>query len=223
MTLSIPGIPDNVQAYLRELEHRVAVLETSSRLYNSAIREGTLRIQDSSGNPMVTLGKLDDGSYGIIIQNSTPSTLMRVDSVSGQVFPRQLIPLVYPNSSLVSGLTSGMRPGTNSATFVSLYTGRFSSVGNKIDYDITVFPNAGNMDWQIICQEFGVIGDQVIASGSGETANVQRTGVATLTAANLTSGSDPAGRQMFITLQARKNSGPSTVDINMNNSMTNRP
>jgi hypothetical protein len=215
-SVSVPGVPASLAIWQKEIERRVAVLETSSRLYNSAIREGTLRIQDSSGNPMVTLGKLDDGTYGMLIQSSTGQTLFKVDSVNGQLAPTAILTPVVSVGALLSGAPNGFRPGTQSATYVSIWAHEFWSVGPKVDFNIVAYANAGDMDWRITAHEVGA--PAVVVWGPlNETSNSTRNGTITIPASALLSGTDVAGRRMRLDIEAKKNSGPSTVDISLNN------
>jgi hypothetical protein len=213
-SVSIPGVPASLAVWQKEIERRVAVLETASRLYNSAIREGTLRIQDASGNPMVTLGKLDDGSYGIHIQNSNGRTLMKNDSVHGQTAPSAYPVPVSTVGSLLSGAVYAFRPGTAQSSFNALWNLDFWSIGDKIDYAIQAYANGASMEWQITVQEVGAAA-VVVAGPNAETTNVNRGGTVTIPASALVSGTDPVGRRIRLSFWARRTSGadPTTADI----------
>jgi hypothetical protein len=213
---------DDFADQIADLQRRMRVQESTSRLISSSIRDGSLTLQDANGAGIVVLGKQADGKHGIAVFDVTGQTLFRVTSEDGQTFPRALIPCESSVSCTLSGSsTQGFRPGTASASFVPLWIGRFSSVGPTVDYDLTAFANGGNMSWQITCNEFGM-GDVVVVGPNVETTNVARTGSFTLGAGNLLSGADPAGRQMVFKVWARINSGATTADVVLNNVPTNR-
>jgi hypothetical protein len=175
---------------------------------------------DEAGDVLVRLGTLDDSTHGIEIRNGNGRTLFKVTSEDGQVAPFVNAVPVSSVGALVSGLTNGFRPGTNSASFVSLWAHEFWSVGDQIDYNIVAWPNAGNMDWQITMHEIGA--SAVVAIGpNNETSNISRSGTFTIPTSALVSGTDVSGRQMRMDIEARKNSGPTTVDVSQNEAPRN--
>jgi len=245
---TVPGVNPDANDYLintiKDMQRRLAALETQPALNNAAVSGGQLTIQDGNYKPVVVLGKQADGTYGlrwfdtsghllggvgqapdathgIFVDDATGATLLKVTSENGQTFPRALIPCVTGSGFLSGSASQGFRPGTTSATFVPIWVGRFSSVGPTVDYDITAYANAGNMSWQITCNEFGM-GDVVVVGPNTETTNVGRSGTFTLGASNIASGTDPAGRQMVFKVWARINSGATTGDVVLNNIPTNR-
>jgi hypothetical protein len=195
-------------------------MESTSRLQSSSIKEGTLRLLDSAGNSIVVLGKQDDGaSHGISVWNANGRSLMWVTSEQGQRAPVSYAAATPNGSASVAG---SLRPGTSSASFFELWRADLYSIGSLVNYDITAFANGGNMDWRILAYEYYAGTPIVVASGN-ETTNVQRTGAITIpsTCLNPGTGSDPAGRNLTLRVEAKKNSGASTVDIAMSAQFAN--
>lgn len=201
--------PASDAEWRRGIEQRLAEVEARGAY------AATLTSIDTDGNELVRIGKLLDGSFGILITDAEGRALFRVDSVSGQTAPFVHPVPVVATTALLSGTTSGFRPGTNSASFVSLWAHEFWSVGDQVDYDLTFYANAGSMDWRITVHEVGA--PAVVAVGPNtETTNVQRAGTLTIPATALVSGTDVAGRRMRLDVEVKKNSGTSTVDASLN-------
>jgi len=207
-----PG-DDNAQLAerLRHMEEKIAALEGVP-----LVGSNLTALDASTGNVLVVAGVLPDGKHGFLVQNSNGRILFRVAAEDGQTAPIQYPPATPSTTGLLSGAVNGFRPGTNSASGVSLWACEFWSVGPKIDYNFTAFANGGNMNWAITCNE---VGGAVLNHAVGsETTNVQRTGTFTISPSVLVAGtgSDPAGRRMRLDFVAAKNSGASTVDIQLN-------
>jgi hypothetical protein len=204
---------DSLGTRLNDIERRLAVQEQTSRLISSSIRDGSITMQDANGVGIVVLGKLADGSHGIQVLNANGRTLFKVTSEGGQSAPFVSLPAVG-SQGLLSGSASGFRPGTNSATMVSMWAFDFWAVGPTIAYDFVVYANSGNITWQITCREMGGT-DQIVVGPNIETTNVERQGTFTIPAAALApgTGTDPAGRRMRMDFLIQKNSGASTADI----------
>lgn len=208
-------IPDNILDTINKLEERVRTLESASRLQSSSLRDGTLTMQDQNGFGVVYLGKLTDGTHGISVNDSSGRVLFRVSSERGQVAPFALAAPLPSLDGVVSGTTNSFRPGTSSVAFVELWRSDLFTVGPTVNYDFTMFANGGNMSWQLLCYEYVGGAQTVVASGT-ETTNVQRQGTFTIPAACLLSGTDPVGRYLTIRVQAKRNSGAFTSDVQAN-------
>jgi hypothetical protein len=185
------------------------------------VRNGAITLQDANGVGIVVLGKQANGHHGIGVYDPSGQTLFLVTSEDGQVAPHGTVPLYWSLNGLLTGsATQSFRPGTNNAAFTELWRGDFWSFGSKVDYDLTVFANGGNMSWQIKCFETGGGTPTVVVGPNTETTNVQRAGTFTIPTAGLVSGTDPAGRFMTIRIEARLNSGATTADVTPNTPFT---
>lgn len=210
-TVLDPSIPPNIAAIIRDQERRIRNLENSPQLTQASIKEGTLTVLDGSSNPAVQLGKVD-GSYGIKV--TTPSGAVVYEKLaSGLTFPRQ---------ALAMTISGNVRPGTTSATYDELWRADFDSIGPSVSYDITAFANAGNMDLVILLYE-RTTSPYTALTISGIAANTQYSGTLTLNSASFIAGTgtDPAGRHMTLRVQAKRNSGASTVDVALNGNFVN--
>lgn len=167
----------------------------------------------ATGQELVRLGLLSDGSYGLLLHNAAGRTVLRVSN-DGTFLPQIPIPML-PNPGASVGNGSTMRPGTTSGTFTELWRGDFWSVGPTIFYDLLAYANAGDIDWEILCYENG--GTPTVAVGpTNETSNMQRSGAFTIPTAGLVSGTDPAGRPMTVRVLVRRNSGANAADMGVN-------
>jgi hypothetical protein len=81
MTDASASHPSTMESQLKELDRRLRGLEGSSQLRNSAIRDGSMQLQDAAGKPIVVLGKQADGSYGIAVSDATGVVLFKADSL----------------------------------------------------------------------------------------------------------------------------------------------
>jgi hypothetical protein len=203
---------------ITNLESRLKIQETTSRLQTSSLQDGTLTLQDANGLAVVTLGKQADGTHGIQVANVNGRTLFQVTSENGQTAPYDTLAAQSSVNALLSGSAAqGFRPGTNAGAFTELWRTDFYSNGAQVDYDLTAYANGGNMSWQIVAYEYGGGTPVAVASGT-ETTNVQRQGTFTISSASLVpgTGSDQAGRYLTIRVQGRLNSGATTADIVLN-------
>ena len=206
-----PSLPPNIAAVLRDYERRIRNLENSPQLTQASIKDGTLTVLDAAGNTVVMEGKIGS-AYGIKILNSNGRTIYQATN-DGVVLPVQALPMT---------ISGNIRPGTNSASFDELWRSDFYSVGSKVDYDFTAFPNAGNMDWIVYLYEKTTLPFTALTVTS-LAANTQYAGTLTINPSSLIAGTgtDPAGRYMTVRVQAKKNSGASTVDIALNGNFVN--
>lgn len=211
---------------LKAIELRLDLLERHNPLDNSSVRNGQITLQDANGVGIVVLGRQANGHHGIGLFDTNGQTLLYSTSEDGQTAPWGSIGVQPGGSALVSGTANSFRPGTNAATFTELWRADFYSTGQVVEFDFTVYPNAGNMDWQIKCYQANgtptVVGSYTPTGGGSqswpqnETANTQRSGSFVIPAAGLVSGTDPAGRRMTLRVEARKNSGATTIDVAVN-------
>ena len=210
-TVLDPSLPPNIAAVLRDQDRRIRNLENSPNLTNSSIKDGTLAVLDSGGNTMVRLGKVDS-SYGIKVTTPTGAVVFE-KLASGLTFPRQ---------SLAMTISGNIRPGTTSAAYDELWRADFDSIGPSVNYDLTAFPNAGNMDFVILLYE-KTTSPYTAFTVTALTANTQYSGTLTLNSASFIAGTgtDPAGRHMTLRIQAKRNSGASTVDVALNGNFVN--
>lgn len=58
-------LPDDLFAWLRDLDRRLVALERSPQLTSASIKDGALTIYNSAGQPIVVLGKQANGRYGL--------------------------------------------------------------------------------------------------------------------------------------------------------------
>lgn len=175
---------------------------------------------DTNGVALVTVGQLGGGEVGIDIRNSAGRILQRVDNVNGQYAPFALIPLLpNGNNGISASSTGAFRPGTTSASVTELWRADFWSVGNQIEYDLEMYPNSGNMSWQIQVYEYQGGTPITVATGT-ETTIVQRQATFTIPTTCVTPDGtgvdDVAGRYLTVRVSALRNSGASTVDIAQN-------
>jgi hypothetical protein len=233
-------LPTTLESTLADLERRLQIMERTSRNALSSIRDGALTIQDAAGNPVVVIGKQADGTYGvrsldasgrtlvslgqvpggahgIQVANVNGRVLFQVTSENGQAAPYAFVPAITGVNDVISGGASGFRPGTTNAAFTELWRADFYSVGPNVNYDFSFWAAASSMDWRILAFEETTGTPTVVASGT-ETTNVARQGTFSLPAACLIAGTgtDPVGRFMTLRLEAKKNSGASTVDVSQN-------
>lgn len=112
MTNTRAFTPDSIYKEIEDLKRRLRDLESSPQLSSSSVKEGSLKILDSSGNVVVTLGKLLNGNYGLQIVNGAGGlTTFLADSDSAA-----LPPMPVPSRiDIPQTITSG--------TFVNLCTG----------------------------------------------------------------------------------------------------
>lgn len=215
-------IPTDILYKIKTLEERIQVLESTSRLQTSSLRDGTLTLQDQTGTNLVYLGKQPDGTHGIAVLDQNGRILFKVTAESGQVAPFAFaVPIA--NGGVIASTANAFRPGTHFATFTELWRSDFFSVGDQVDYDIETFPNSGNMDWEIVCYEYGGGVPVVVASGN-DTATTQHQGTFTIPVAGLSplaTSTDVAGRFMTIRVLAKQNSGALSVDVSINGPFTN--
>jgi hypothetical protein len=210
-TMLDPSIPPSVAAVLRDQERRLRNLENSPQLTNSSVKDGSTKYLDAAGNTVVVEGKIGS-AYGIKITNSNGRVIYQA-TTDGTVLPTQALPMT---------ISGNIRPGTTLATYDELWRSDFYSVGSKVDYDLTAYPNAGNMDFVIYLYERGT-SPFTAFSVTGLTVNTVYSGTLTINPSALipSTGTDPAGRYMTVRVQAKRNSGASTVDIALNGNFTN--
>lgn len=197
----------------RDIERRLSAVE------GAPLVGSNVTAFDESGNQLVTVGKLADGSYGIEIQNASGRTIMRVTSDAGQTVP-PITPWVA-QTGVVSGLTNGFRPGTSSATYAATVGVYFWAVGDQVDYRMSAVPNGGNMSWEIGITEWDALTDTalgveaIVAGPTTETATTVRNGTFTIPASCLEAGTgdDPVGRFYKAVVYLKRNSGSTTVDV----------
>lgn len=175
-----------------------------------------------TGDPLLTLGEQSDGSFGITVNNVNGNTLFRVDSVGGQSAPRAAIPMSFGGSggpaTLLTGTLpqgQGFRPGLSQTSYTPIWTAKFWSMGPYVDYSFRVFANSGNMDFRITVAESPGGPTTTVVEHTGITSNTTYTGTFTIPVACLASGSDPAGKLIYMTADAKYNSGANTVDIQL--------
>lgn len=58
-------LPDDLFAWLRDLERRLVSLERSPQLTSASIKDGALTIYNAAGQPVLVLGKQSSGRYGL--------------------------------------------------------------------------------------------------------------------------------------------------------------
>lgn len=58
-------LPDDLFAWLRDLERRLVSLERSPQLTSASIKDGALTIYNATGQPVLVLGKQSNGRYGL--------------------------------------------------------------------------------------------------------------------------------------------------------------
>lgn len=199
---------------LREINRRLDALEGRS---GKGVQP--IIFDPATGNELIRLGRLDDGTHGLLIKDLAGRTMFKVTAENGQTAPRVGLP-IYPNSQayLTGQTVNAFRPGTNSATMFELWRTDFYSIGPIVSYDLIAFANGGNMTWRILCYEYGGGTPTVVVGPTVETTSVQRQGTFTIPAACLipATGSDPAGRRMTMRIEAQLNSGAVTADIAVN-------
>ncbi len=206
------SLPDTLLTRLDEIERQQRDLNQSAQTQYSSIREGALTILDGDGNAIIRLGKLSDTAYGIVV----------VSGENRQVFaagpgistaPPGIVPMVVSTSAIVGG--TSFRPGTNSASLTEIWKGEFFSVGPDVFWTVTIFPNAGNMDFRVTIQEEGGGPEQTVWNETGTTANSVRSATFAIPTSCLVpaTGTDVLGRFFLIRMLAKKNSGPASVDI----------
>jgi len=177
--------------------------------------------RDASSDPLVYVGQLPDGTHGLMVLNANGRVLFKVTSEGGQIAPSPTLAAQSASGYLSGSASQGFRPGSPLGTYVELWRTDFWSVGSKIDYDLSVYANAGNMTWQILCYEYGGASSTVAVGPTTETTNTQRSGTFTIPTAGLANGTDPAGRNMTIRVQAKINSGATTADVAVNGPFIN--
>jgi hypothetical protein len=215
-------IPNDLGTLIKKLEARIDVLERTSRLITSSVKDGTLVFLDQFGNEIVALGRIGT-SHGIGVFDSAGKSLFYVTSEEGQLAPYSFaVPLPNGNNGLLSTQGGAFRLGTTSATMVEMYRADFFSVASTMEYDFNFLPgSAQSMSWQLTCYEYGGT-PQIVASGT-EIVNVQRQSSFTLPTAGFITGSGttPGGRLMTVRVSAQRNSGTTTVDVMANGPLTN--
>jgi len=194
---------------LRALQQRVADLEGQPMVGSQMV------VQDPNGVARIRLGLLADGvAYGFEIYNKNGTLIQRV-SEDGQTLPRYIVPMnVMP--AFLSGGGPGFRPGTNQSTFgglARLWQGQFHSIGDKVDWSLQAYANGGTIEWRVLVNEVGQA-PVVVVGPNSDSVNTDHSGTFTIPEAALASGTDPAGRLMELTYEARIAGGsPTTVDL----------
>jgi uracil-DNA glycosylase len=75
--------PDDPWEQLKELRRRIERLESSPRLTNSSLKEGSTTILDASGNQRVLIGKdPSDSSYGVKIYDAFGNPLLKLVEIT---------------------------------------------------------------------------------------------------------------------------------------------
>lgn len=204
----VPGKPDEYFFDLiKKMQADIKALQTSQQFV----------VTNQSGVVVMRTGLLPDGTNGIQLYDVNGQTVFKVDDIDGQKFPQASIMPAPDGQAYLSGTTANaFRPGTASATMFELWRADFSSVGSKIDYNLLVFANGGNMTWQIQCCENGGGTLTTVVGPTTETSNANRAGTFTIPTAGLLSGTDPVGRQITVRIQAQLNSGATTADVAVN-------
>lgn len=63
-------LPDDLLAWLRDLDRRLVALERSPQLTSASIKDGALTIYNAAGLPVLVLGKQSTGRYGLSAFNA---------------------------------------------------------------------------------------------------------------------------------------------------------
>lgn len=104
--------PADYESRISDLERRLKIAEATSRLISSSVRDGAITFQDQNGNTIVIVGKLTDGSHGIIMETTT-GALSYMFNERGLLYPAPTIYLAATHTQEL--ITSG--------TYVNCFTG----------------------------------------------------------------------------------------------------
>ncbi len=207
------SLPDTLLTRLDELERQMRDLNQSAQTQYSSIKEGSLSILDAAGNTVIQVGKFGTSEYGIVIFTSEGRRVFAVGQGVLSAAPPGTVSMVVGTSAVVSG--TSFRPGTASASFVNLWTGQFFSIGPDVSWAVTIFPNAGNMDFRVRIQEAGAGTPTNVYLDQNITVNGNRSASFAIPTACLIAGTgtDTIGRFFILTFEAKRNSGASPVDV----------
>jgi len=190
----------------RDIERRLAAVE------GVPLVGSQMTVKDTDGNVLVEVGKLDDGSYGFELRNSSGTTLFKL-TTEGQITPRQY--LAWSSNGTTIGFTS--------ASYTEIFRSDFDSLGPRVDYDIQANP-LSPMDFKIQCYEYHYGGPSGTPVDVVEqiTANGQYHGNFDIPVAGLVDGTDVQGKNMTIRVLGRRTSGANTPTLRLNAPFSNR-
>jgi hypothetical protein len=195
--------PDDLVDRIVDLESRLKIMETTSRLQSSSIRDGLLSIGDASGVTRAEIGKFADGHYGIRTVLPDGTELFRSDE-RGIIVP----PLAVTMTTLTGGTVPDAANTTN-ASFEVLYVGEVPSfVHQGLRLRIGYGSDAATTgEMEVIIHQFG--------GADLATSAVLSIGAAANTSATLSwlHGINLPGPRCFVQIAARRTGGAGNVRV----------
>jgi hypothetical protein len=144
--------PDDLTRRLREIERRLAALETAPRLKSAAMRNGLIEIVDDVGTVRTRLGLLPNGDYGVEAYNSDGIRVFSVGD-NGMARPAMILPWfdsfdLAPPRTITQGSFGSFfntRAPFVSADGLVLSINVGTDVGTTGELRVTIFSTAGNV------------------------------------------------------------------------------
>lgn len=171
----------------------------------AVLREKKIVVQDSAGNDIIILGRLDEGEYGIEIRDESGGLVYKVTN-AGQAAPYQLVPLGTPSTAV--------RYDSTSSTYETAWVASFWCTGTELSFYYSREVPSGSFSVRTQITEYG--GTAVPLQEDTRTAS----GIY-LVEQTLPDGS--IGKFMQLEVQIKRDSGVGTGALGIWSHPVNRP
>lgn len=182
-------MPDDLSTTIKDIQRRLAALETAPRLTNSSM-------SDPNGTDRIIIGQFSDGDYGLQINNPAGMTVYKAGQY-GVTRPDYLLQLTQPNTYT----------DINSATFVTVWAATCTYVtADAIRFTIAVSADAATTGEVQITSNISGSPTTAVQTVPASTANGYEWNWAP---PGLIVGTGP----VIFSLQARRTSGTGLIHV----------